>query len=89
MAYDYFQDRACMIIPAKTFRIINQFNVTDFMYRSCDLYLWKSILSEQEAKKRSFRSNGEILNKLIFNAENTPLLLKIDWFIRWNILMMR
>ncbi len=67
---------AKMIIPAKSFKIINQFNVTDFMYRSCDLYLWKSLLSEDEAKKRSFRSNGEILNKLIFNTENTPLLFE-------------
>ena len=76
MAYDYFQDKAYMTVPAKAFKVINQFNVTDFMYRSCDLYLWKSILSEQEAKKRSFRSNGEILNKLIFNTENTPLLFE-------------
>lgn len=76
MAYDYFQNRAYMIVPAKTFKIINQFSVTDFMYRSCDLYLWKSFLSEDEAKKRSFRSNGDILNKLVFNTKNTPLLFE-------------
>lgn len=67
---------AKMIIPAKSFKIINQFNVTNFMYRSCDLYLWKSFLSEDEAKKRSFRSNGDIFNKLVFNIKNTPLLFE-------------
>ena len=63
-----------IIIPVNTSKIINQFNVTDFMYRSCDLYLWESLLSECQAKHKSFRSkSGDIWNKLIFNTKNTPL----------------
>ena len=77
-----------LIIPAKTSKIINQFNVADYMYRSCDLYLWQNTLSStkenkstllymgtpkgEEMQKAMLNDKGKILNKVIFNTENSP-----------------
>lgn len=74
-----------LIIPAKSSKIVSQFNIVEEMYRSCDLYLWQNTLPsarvnrealEDNSFKITFDDKGRTLNKVFFSTETTPCLFE-------------
>lgn len=80
-----------IIIPKKSSKIMYQFNITDYIYRSCDLYLWQNTLSstqinqsilsntktlEEDSLKTMTDAKGKILNKVFFDTINSPYLFE-------------
>ena len=71
-----------LVVPAKSSKIISQFNIVEEMYRSCDLYLWKNTLhvknvgnieiSEGKGENTELDTSNKILNKVFFDIENSP-----------------
>ena len=85
MAYDYYSgdfkknQSIKMIVPSKSSRIINQYDIANFMYRSCDLYLYNlgklgqdSISFEKETSPLKFE------NRLQYSYDDSDKLYRLD-----------
>ena len=71
-----------LVVPAKSSKIISQFNIAEEMYRSCDLFLWRNTLpvtkadnieiSNEEGENTEYGEKSKTLNRVVFNIENSP-----------------